>query len=134
MRKIVDLVSGLENGQVALYIDKYGEFTATSSPNTAMTSAVGKIMITDEAGNDHGKPVFNGIAVDVYGGGEGYLYLSKHERETNKVYVTMEDYFKVPAGGKVSIAPHKDLSKAEVKAYRIANEFYMQIVNGKIEK
>ena len=125
MRKIVDLVERLTDNEVILYLDKYGELTSSERPENAYANAVGKMMVTDEAGNDHGKPVFNGIAVDVYGAGEGYVYLSKYARENDHRYITYNGGA-YHGDGSVTI-DRTDLSKAEEEAYRIANEFYMEI-------
>lgn len=127
MRKIVDLIDKLENNEVALYLDKYGELTSSEREENAMRYAVGKIMITDEVGNDHGRPVFNGVAVDVYGAGDGYVYLSKHARENDIRYLVLEDTYKLPEGEKSVTVARKDLSAKEKKAYRLANEYYLEI-------
>lgn len=124
MRKIVDLIENLNNNEVALYIDKYGELTATSNKDTAHKYAVGKIMITDEAGNDHGRPVINGVSIELYGAGKGYVYLSKSKREKDIRYIVLEDTYTIESS--VTIDRTK-LPKATHKAYRIANEFYMEI-------
>ena len=126
MRKIVDLIENLNNNEVALYNDKDGEFHATVNKDNAHTYAVGKIMITDECGASGGRPVFNDIKVDVFGAGDGYVYLSKYARDNDIRYLTAEDSYKIPAGGSVSVS-HKELTNAENKAYRIANEFYMEL-------
>lgn len=127
MRKIVDVIDKIEPGQVVLYLDKYGIMHATKSRDNAMNNAVGKMMITDEVGNDHGKPVINGVSVEVYGAGEGYVYLSKYAKEHDYRWLTAEETYKVPAGGSVSVS-HKDLTNAEKKAYRMANEYYLELL------
>lgn len=127
MRKIVDLIEKLNANEVALYLDKYGEFTASNDKDNAMKYAVGKIMITDEVGNDNGKPVFNGVAVDVYGAGEGYVYLSKYSREHDLRYLTATGTYKLPAGENSVTVHRKKLTKAEQAAYRIANEYYLEL-------
>ena len=127
MRKVVDLIEKIEPGQVALYIDKGGLMHATANKDSAMHDAVGKIMITDEVGNNHGKPVLNGISVEVWGAGNGWVYLSKYEKENDYRWLTAEETYKVPAGGSVSVS-HKDLTNAEKKAYRMANEYYLELL------
>lgn len=127
MRKVVDLIEKLEHGQVALYIDKGGLMHATDVEDNAMRYSVGKIMITDEVGNDHGKPVLNGVSVEVWGAGNGWVYLSKYAKEHDYRWLTAEETYAVPAGGSVSVS-HKDLTNAEKKAYRMANECYLELL------
>lgn len=127
MRKVVDLIERLEPGQVAIYIDKGGLMHATASKDSAMRYAVGKIMITDEVGNDHGKPILNGVSVEVWGAGNGWVYLSKYAKENDYRWLTAEETYKVPAGGSVSVR-HKDFTNAEKKAYRMANEYYLELL------
>jgi hypothetical protein len=127
MRKIVDLIEKLNANEVALYLDKYGILHASKSKDNAMKYAVGKIMITDEVGNDNGKPVFNGVAVDVYGAGEGYVYLSKYSREHDLRYLTATGTYKLPEGENGVTVHRKQLTKAEKEAYKLANEYYLAI-------
>ena len=127
MRKVVDLVEKIEPGQVALYKDKGGLMHATASKDSAMRDAVGKIMITDEVGNNHGKPVLNGVSVEVWGADDGWVYLSKYAKSVDYRWLTEEETYAVPAGGSVSVS-HKDLTNAEKKAYRMANEYYLELL------
>ena len=127
MRKIVDLIGTMNANEVALYLDKYGILHASSDKDNSMKYAVGKIMITDEAKNDNGKPVFGGVAVDVYGAGDGYVYLSKYARENDIRYLTVEGTYSVPKGTNSVNVSAKKLTEAEKKAYRVANEFYTAI-------
>ena len=124
MRKIVDLIESIDTNEVALYLDKCGILHASESKDNAMKYTVGKIMITDEVASDNGKPVFNGVAVDIYGAGDGYVYLSKSKREKDIRYIVLEDTYKVE--GSVTVDRTK-LPKAAHKAYRMANEFYMEL-------
>ena len=127
MRKIVDLIEKLNANEVALYRDKSDILHASKNKDNAMKFAVGKIMITDEVGSDNGKPVFNGVAVDVYGAGKGYVYLSKYSKEHDLRYFTATGVYQMPEGENRVSVRHKDLSAAEKEAYRIANEFYLKI-------
>ena len=36
----------------------------------------GKFVVTDEITNDHGKPCVDGCTYDIFGAGEGFVYLS----------------------------------------------------------
>lgn len=127
MRKIVDLIEKLNANEVALYLDKYGILHASKSKGNAMKYAVGKIMITDEVGNDNGKPVFNGTPIDIYGAGDGYVYISTYAREHDLRYLTATGTYKLPEGESSVSVHHKQLTKAEQAAYRIANEYYLEI-------
>lgn len=127
MKKIVDLIENLNTNEVALYIDKYGILHASKSKENAMAYAIGKIMITDEASSDHGKPVFNGVPIDIYGAGDGYVYISKEAKEKDIKYLTLEETYRLPEGQNSVSVHHKDMPKAERKAYRLANEFYLEI-------
>lgn len=127
MRKIVDLIEKLNANEVALYLDKYGILHASKSKDNAMKYAVGKIMITDEVGNDNDKPVFNGTPIDIYGAGDGYVYISAYARDNDIRYLVVEGTYKLPAGENSVTVHRKKLTKAEQAAYRIANEYYLEI-------
>lgn len=125
MRKVVDLVEKIEPGQVALYIDKGGLMHATDEKEHAMTYSVGKIMITDECEEKGGMPIINGERVEVWGAGEGYVYLSKYKRTEKIAYNVSEKTLHID--DTMSLDPIK-LPRAEHAAYRIANEYYLMLL------
>ena len=127
MKKIVDLIEKLNANEVALYLDKSGILHASKSKDNAMKFAVGKIMITDEVGSDNGKPVFNGTPIDIFGAGDGYVYISDYARDNDIRYLVVEGTYKLPAGENSVTVHHKKLTKAEQAAYRIANEYYLEL-------
>lgn len=130
MRKVVDLIERLENGQVALYVDRGGLMHATDEKDHAMTYGVGKIMITDECEEKGGMPIINGERVEVWGAGEGYVYLSKYKRSVKTAYNVSEKTLHIDDSMKLD--PIK-LPRAVHAAYRKANEFYMAILDDKDE-
>lgn len=127
MRKIVDLIEKLNANEVALYLDKYGILHASKSKDNAMKYAVGKIMITDEVGSDNGKPVFNGTPIDIYGAGDGYVYISTYARDNDIRYLVVNGTYSVPEGENGVTVHRKQLTKAEKEAYKLANEYYLAI-------
>lgn len=127
MRKIVDLIDRLNENEVALYLDVHGIMHASKSKDNAMKYAVGKIMITDEVGSDHGKPVFNGVGIDIYGAGEGYVYITADARDKDIRYIVADGTYRLPEGENSVTVHRKRLSRAEQAAYRIANEYYLEL-------
>lgn len=125
MRKIVDLVSKLENGQVALYLDNGGLMHASENKDDAMKYAVGKIMITDECEAEGGMPIINGIRVEVWGAGDGWVYLSNYTKSVKSVYKVKEGTLHIDNSMTIH---HKDLPSATHAAYRVANGFYLELI------
>lgn len=127
MTNVVESVKGITllEGEVILYIDKYGELHATRDVNHAVEySKPGyKFIVTDECGCTGGRPVINNEKVDVYGGGEGYAYLTKRKREQDIKYITLEGSLPGP----VTVDRTK-LPKALHKAYREASELYVKML------
>lgn len=130
MRKVVDLIERLENGQVALYIDRGGLMHADNHADHAMQDAVGHILITDECEAEGGMPIINGVRVEVWGAGYGYVYLTNYKKSVDTKYIVLEGTFPGP----VKVDRTK-LPRATHAAYREANEFYMEILeaDGKAE-
>lgn len=123
MRRLATAETILKENQVALSLDKYGEVAVTSHIKRAFANS-GKVIVTDEVGNDKGRPVFNGVSIEVYGGGKGYVYTSKFNRENDIRYITLDGSYAVDESVTVdqSVFP-----KAKHKAYQIANEFYLML-------
>lgn len=130
MRKVVDLIERLENGQVALYIDRGGLMHADNHADHAMQDAVGHILITDECEAEGGMPIINGVRVEVWGAGEGWVYLSNYTKSVKSVYKVKEGPLHIDSSMRLH---HKDLPSATHAAYRKANEFYMAILDDKNE-
>ena len=124
MRKVVDLIEKLENEQVALYIDRGGLMHATDEKDHAMTYGVGKIMITDECEEKGGMPIINGERVEVWGAGEGYVYLSNYKRSKDTIYLVCEGTYHIDGSARID---RKKLPRAVHAAYRKANEFYLEL-------
>lgn len=130
MRKVVDLIEKLNANEVALYLDKGGLMHADDHADHAMQSAVGHILITDECEAEGGMPIINGVRVEVWGAGEGYVYLSKYKRSVKTAYKVSEKSLHIDNSMKLD--PIK-LPSAVHAAYRKANEFYMAILDDKDE-
>lgn len=123
MRRLVTSPTKLMKNEVALSLDKYGELAVTSHIERAFENG-GKVLITDEVGNDKGRPVFNGVAIEVYGAGRGYVYTSKHNRVNDIRYLTLDGTYAVDKGVTID---RSRFSKAKHKAYQEANEFYLMM-------
>jgi hypothetical protein len=130
MRKVVDLIEKLNANEVALYLDKGGLMHADDHADHAMQSAVGHILITDECEAEGGMPIINGVRVEVWGAGYGYVYLSKYKRSVKTAYNVSEKTLHIDDSMKLD--PIK-LPRAVHAAYRKANEFYMAILDDKDE-
>ncbi len=126
MKKLVDLIGTIEEGQVACYLDEHEILHATERKDYAMKYAVGKILITDECEAQNGYPVINGEKVKVYGAGEDWVYLTRYAKDNDQRYYFFEDTLKVGAGESVTVS-HADLTGKQKKAYRIANELYLAL-------
>lgn len=124
MRKVVDLIERLENGQVALYIDRGGLMHADNHADHAMQDAVGHILITDECEAEGGMPIINGERVEVWGAGEGYVYLSNYKRSKDTRYLVCEGTYHIDGSARIDC---KKLPRAVHAAYRKANEFYLAL-------
>lgn len=127
MRKVVDLIEKLNANEVALYLDEGGLMHATKSKDTAMKTAVGHILITDECEAAGGMPVINGVRVEVWGAGDGWVYLSNYTKSVKSVYKVKEGALHIDSSMTIH---HKDLPSATHAAYRKANELYLAIING----
>ena len=130
MRKVVDLIEKLNDNEVALYLDECGLMHATNRKENAERYAVGKIMITDECEAKGGMPVIDGIRVEIWGAGDGWVYLSNYTKSVNSVYKVKEGTLHID---NTMTIHHKDLPSATHAAYRKANEFYMAILDDKDE-
>lgn len=128
MKKVVDLIEKLNANEVALYLDEGGLMHATKSKDTAMKTAVGHILVTDECEAAGGMPIINGVRVEVWGAGYGYVYLTNYKKSVDTKYIVLEGTF--PGSVKVD---RTKLPKATHAAYRKANEFYMAILSDKDE-
>lgn len=124
MRKIVDLIERLNDNEVAVYLDEYGLMHATDRKENAERYAVGKIMITDECEAEGGMPVINGERVEVWGAGEGYVYLSNYKRSKDTRYLVCEGTYHIDGSARID---RTKLPKAVHAAYRKANEFYLDL-------
>lgn len=132
MRKVVDLIERLNENEVALYLDRGGLMHADNHADHAMQSAVGHILITDECEAEGGMPIINGVRVEVWGAGEGYVYLSNYKKSVKSMYIVAEETFHIEGSARID---RKKLPRATHAAYREANEFYMEILkaDGKAE-
>ena len=124
MRKVVDLIEKLNDNEVALYLDECGLMHATNRKENAERYAVGKIMITDECEAEGGMPIINGERVEVWGAGEGYVYLSNYKRSKDSRYLVCEGTYHIDGSARID---RKKLPRAVHAAYRKANEFYLEL-------
>lgn len=124
MRKTVDLIERLNENEVALYLDECGLMHATNRKENAERYAVGKIMITDECEAEGGMPIINGERVEVWGAGEGYVYLSNYKRSKDTRYLVCEGTYHIDGSARID---RKKLPRAVHAAYRKANEFYLAL-------
>ena len=124
MRKTVDLIEKLNENEVALYLDEYGLMHATNRKENAERYAVGKIMITDECEAEGGMPIINGERVEVWGAGEGYVYLSNYKRSKDTRYLVCDGTYHIDGSARID---RKKLPRAVHAAYRKANEFYLEL-------
>ena len=124
MRKTVDLIERLNGNEVALYLDENGLMHATKRKENAERYAVGKILITDECEVKGGMPCINGIAVEVWGAGKGYVYLSNYKKSKDTRYIVTDGTYHVEGSVRID---RKKLPRAVHAAYRKANEFYLEL-------
>lgn len=104
-----------------VYQDKYGILHASDFEDYASQYGNGVYVATDEVATNHGYAVINGVQINLYGGGKGYVYTSK-ESKNNDIRLIVSD---TPvAGGKID---HANLSAEVMKAYKIASEFYVML-------
>ena len=124
MRKTVDLIERLNDNEAAVYLDEYGLMHATNRKENAERYADGKIMITDECEAEGGMPIINGERVEVWGAGEGYVYLSNYKRSKDTRYLVCEGTYHIDGSARID---RKKLPRAVHAAYRKANEFYLAL-------
>ena len=122
MRRIITENTEVKANEKVVYTDKFGIMHAVKETKTAFDVGAKKCIITDEIGSDNGLPFINGVRIEVFGAGEGYVYTSKFNRENDIRYIVTENTYKVD---KIVTVDKTIFPKATRKAYKIANEFYM---------
>ena len=110
-----------DDGVCFLYIDKAGLLHASEWEDEASEYGNGKYAVTDECKADDGFPIINGVKVEVWGVGEGFIYRTKNSKLNDVRYLVTDEPYKI---NKSVTIDRTKLSKKEHAAYEKAHEFY----------